>query len=254
MSNLGKSGKIILASSVLSAISIIAVKLTIDLFSMASKPTLEEFVKIRLEQIEEESLTNMTYVRDNIENLIKEQERVMNIKHFGIPYFRFTYRDSLISAISGALYEQNGDTIYFFPTQGMDKKKILAHELGHFYSDKLSEEIGNGNWPLNNKKTQEDDKWKGKKLISEGIAIYFAKKTLKDTTEDIGREIVNFNDYYEGGGIFSFYEVGYHVIRSVLDKYGKKGIEYLIKNPPNKKQLDNIKEYREKCLRGLEKI
>ena len=65
---------------------------------------------------------------------------------------------------------------------------------------------------------------KNRRLISEGVASYFQHKT---------------NEYSN---------IGYKLVKPILDKDFDKGIELLLKNPPEKEDLKDLIKYREKIL------
>lgn len=87
-------------------------------------------------------------------------------------------------------------------------------------------------------------------LIEEGVADYisykgeltWSAKRLND--EDFKEMIENKTDIY-------LYELGFILVKPILDKNFEKGIIELIKNPLNKRDLDDLPRYREKILKKL---
>ena len=216
------------------------------------------------------------YVGSNLSSIIKEQEEKLHIKHFGVPKIAYELTTELESdptiqamrpAIKG-LYLPEEDTIYLMLETGLGKaitpeenltnilakilnagmtysiKDVIDHELGHFYMDKLNESEGKGDWPTI--KTLANNPGSG--LISESIAEYFAKTTNNE--ED------KFNDADWPETIFDWtpndtYDGGCHFVKPIIDKYGQKGIEYLMENPPTLNDFSNIPAYQKRVLENL---
>ena len=200
------------------------------------------------------------YVKNNLVTIMKEQEEKLGIKHFGIPRieykkdivtasydrltdiiclptkFTVTQENSLTNKLSNALTFNSSNEI----------KKDLDHELGHYYVDKLNQSLGLGDWP--NYYSITDEQMLSNRTIGEGIAQYFMIKmnNLPDTFTVIWpKTIDSYTESFCYGG-------GYKLVKPILDKYGKKGIECLIKNPINKEELTNLNKYQNRILRILE--
>lgn len=211
------------------------------IFSLASSYFI---VKDRVEQ------GIQPYVESHIVEIVKEQEERLGIKHFGIPKIVYEQRISLSNGLVGSdkdrifgIYKSKTDEVYLstsylvtpernlvniiateiFATSLIDVKELLDHELGHFYVDKLNENLGKGNW---------SNREAGKKIVVEGISEYF-----RVTLNNGGKQ--NFRDY---GGL--------PLVKPIIDKYGKRGIEHLIKNPPNV-EMEDLLEYQNKVLEAL---
>ena len=199
-------------------------------------------------------------VRREVLEIIKRQEKILGIKHFGEPEISFDEnmpRPNIVAADSSkkpavGVYHPRVNVIW------IDLKRYaqrtLSHELGHFRSDVLSESIGNGNW-RSKERFFFDSFFKnitGERLIDEGIAEYFEKKTMK---ENVGVSLVHkeFKKYLKSFGDEAYYEVGYTLVKPILDKNVDRGIELLIKNPPTKRDLKDILAYRERILGMMEK-
>jgi hypothetical protein len=120
-------------------------------------------------------------------------------------------------------------------------RAILAHELGHAYVNQLSLAIGNGNWPdFSSLEGGPEGLWKsaGLKLVSEGIAEYFSKALggVKDDFSGSEWERIA-NDPYRTTYPDAV-RAGFHFVKPILDKFGERGMIYLIKNPPVVKDMD----------------
>ena len=218
------------------------------------------------------------YIERNLETIIKSQEERLGIRHFGKPKIKYGYsKETIIVTKAGDIreevrqtlavrYHQDEDTIYIpnitaalsltpekslintatwllFLGDGIETKEYLYHELGHFYADKLSESIGNGNWPKEHHLNI--------RLINEGIATYFQNtmNTKKNSFEDLD-SIKIFDD----DDIFKIYHVGYLLVKPVIDKHGKEGIKYLITHPPTEIELKHLQAYQNRVLEALEKL
>lgn len=211
------------------------------------------------------------YVKSHLEEIMKKQEEVLGIKHFGVPEISFdpapsTKRENVFKAMPTiGEYDSKNDKIYLplglaitpeknltnslakFLTLGSTHniKVTLDHELAHFYTDKVNEALGKGDWPeyyeiSPNSTSPEEDKKRSKndnlQIISEGIATYFERKL------NIG--------FVKKPPI---YEKGFRLVRPIIDKHGKKGIEYLITHTPSADKLTDLKTYQKAVLEKLSK-
>ena len=188
--------------------------------------------------------SDYSFIEKDLIDTIDKQEKMLGIKHFGRPKIFF------IPGFSGlaASYDGENNRIYF----RIYHKIILAHELGHFYPDRLSESLGKGDWPV-----YEKFPWgfaegeKGKKIISEGVANYFGVRTFGNTSygNKLKLRVKNFDSYLDSLGTDSFYDVGYFLVKPILDISVRKGVEYLLTNTPTDKELGDILAYKERILR-----
>ena len=214
------------------------------------------------------------YVENNLPKIVKNQEEKLGIKHFGIP--KIVYE--IPPEVKGPLvppgsYDPKKDVIYLpfgnsiTPEENVTNtlatclslgalaniEEVINHELGHFYSDKLYESMGFGlgNWPSYSPDGQLTDDEIGTKLISEGIAGYFEKtinnKEDKFRDSDWPKKREDFRD------IHIIYEGGFHLVKPIIGKHGKRGIEYLILNPPRVEDLENLPAYQSRILSFIEK-
>jgi hypothetical protein len=201
------------------------------------------------------------YAEKNLESIMHEQESKLGIKYPGKPEIKYQTKEKTNKQIRRRIanaspltevlgyYNPYNDTI----TIVLDKiepfeykretKRVLAHELGHFYADKLSEKTSEENWPTLNSA--------GTRLVSEGIAKYF-ERAITGRTDDF-----NDNEYPQGenvqNGGFSdqrvIYEGGGHLVKPIIDKYGKKGINFLIhQSPDSNAALEDVPAYQKRVL------
>ena len=184
------------------------------------------------------------YVESHLEEAMKKQEEVLGIKHIGKPTIVYgchpyhdgvykSYVDTISLEICRAITpEKNISDIlakHLAQREPFDVKSVLDHELGHFYMDKLNESKGNGDYVL----FEGDQDWKGKNLIAEGIATYFERSLNKweDPVAKIKESDIKAVEKMLK--LYNVYEVGYRVVKPIIDGHGTKAIEYLIENPPN---------------------
>ena len=212
------------------------------------------------------------YVENNLTKIIEAQNKKLEIEHFGVPEIQFglyVYPSGKVLNDPGA-YHSGNDKIYMdpkipwtTPNNGFMNfltgffnfgyvapiKPVLDHELGHFYQDKLNESLGMGDFRVDYSSYKT---FLGGKIIAEGIAEYFSKtmNNIEDNFNDSDwpkdHELFTFDDIYDGGA---------HLVKPIIEKYGKDGMEYLIMNPPiTEKELENLPEYRKRCLEDIAMI
>ena len=218
-------------------------------YSLASCSSLEiKKSKFNIDGIDPRTIH---YVTQNLDSIISSQEEDLGIHHFGSPKIIFR---SCVERADRASYNPHTDVmeifvprayVHFIPKR---TEHLIRHELGHFYTDKLSENIGNGDWPRKEKKEID---WIRNRLVAEGVAEYFARKSNgeKDAFEDF--QWPKTPEEFKNGGYSICYDGGFHLVKPVIDRYGKKGIEYLICNPPSAKDLKNLPEYQSRVLKYL---
>lgn len=218
------------------------------------------------------------YTESHLAEIAKEQENKIGIRHFGlprvlyqsnnhIPFMDRTIISTLNGLFGGASYNPETDEIFLpkglrvtpennltnklsnliYFELPMDTKRVLSHELGHYYCDKLNESRGKGNLAPQTEV--------GETLVSEGIAEYFSYITTGD-------DVPKFNDSEwpdkpdNFGKSYRYnrhviYDGGFHLVKPIIDKYGKKGITYLMENPPSEKDLGDVSMYQIKVLKAL---
>jgi hypothetical protein len=202
------------------------------------------------------------YVERNLVKAMKAQEKKLGIKHFGMPKIKYGLSEGDIKDNNLGLYFRDKNTIelrlcsmvtpegtvgdgivgLFNPGDTNDVKPVLDHELGHFYADKLNESLGGGDWPDYSGKS--DAEKVCLKLVSEGIAEYFERSISgeKDNFED-SEWPKKIDDFW---GTRVLYSGGYHLVKPIIDAYGKEGIEYLMKNPPTVGDLKDLPKYQQR--------
>ncbi len=188
-------------------------------------------------------------LNDNIKQIIKQriklQEKILGIEHSREPKFKFVVRNGRdIRGSNLAEYHFDDHTIYL-PIGSVPENSTIDHELGHAYQDEL-----NRNGELNYCFAEFNDKYQtiSMDLVVEGIAEYFSKKLSGESTlfgdEDWPDDLDEWKDC-------DIDEIGYHLVGPVIDKYGKRSIEYLMKHPPRVKDLSDIKSYQSRIMSEL---
>lgn len=221
------------------------------------------------------------YIKKNLDKLILKQEEVLGIDQpghprivFGIPKNIFSFWERANPPASG-MYFSETDTIYLITGNlttneinfentlanivnlgfTMDAERTFYHEMGHYYTDKLSEYYNGRNWPIYTKYMTDLEVIRTK-LVSEGIATYFDNKTTGDEElynkgslkmKDFGGEIDNYKSLSH-----YIYFCGYNLVKPIIDKHGDLGILYLINNPPKAEDLEDLTNYQKKALEFLE--
>ncbi|MBI2583637.1 MAG: hypothetical protein HYW25_03150 [Candidatus Aenigmarchaeota archaeon] len=181
------------------------------------------------------------YVEASATQIMKEQEDAIGISHFGQPEITFElseayrYNPAFRLSVAGA-YDRRNDTIFIslssaetpgHPIRNRVKRilrfgssedvsGVLQHELGHFYADKLCESLG--------------DCHSVQTAVNEGIAEYFSR--------------------FDGSRGNWEYDPYYDLVRPVIERHGRDGIEYLLRNPP---AGSGAIAYQNEALRALAK-
>lgn len=176
------------------------------------------------------------YAEQNLTRIIKEQEQQLGIKYDGIPKIQTGVPEDenykiLKKMLIAGLYDRRTETIYLLPFSAIWPEKTLKHELGHFYLYRLAKKIGADNWFT-------EDYPKDRRIISEGVAEWFAMNSHEG------------NDSFCSGEV---YHKGYNLVKPLLELYSEKGIEYLIRNPLQPEDLENLEGYQKRALDKLGK-
>jgi len=211
--------------------------------------------------------------------IMRFQEKKLGASYRNIPYLRFESlfrsNSSGSSAELDGMYVSSEGTIYLnkfyercsvppMPKQADDLKglmvmgyslevercgpanirAILAHELGHDYTNQFSQSIGRGTWPPkpdNFAGSNTPYKWRevGIRLVSEGVAEYFWK-TLVGEKDDFSDS--EWREMTGNPAVSTTYpyitRAGFHFVKPIIDKFGERGLKYLITNCPVVEKLD----------------
>ncbi len=217
-----------------------------------------------------ESTVNKNYQAD-----ISEIYNFYNIKR-EIPKYGFKSKNiqNICFDCTGAVYKENSDSIYFYSTcspeifqryveyHNKDKKEIeeyfterihhyIKHEAAHAFYYLLGKEMGEDylfSVKRNNTSILYDIQHS---LVEEGVADYIAYKGELTPSAKL-KEDKDFKKMIEEESDLYLYDLGFILVKPILDKDFNKGIIELIKNPLSKKDLSDLPEYRNKILKKLE--
>lgn len=212
------------------------------------------------------------YVRENLEQLIQEQEKTLGIIYpADRPTIQYTLPEEQRLVGLLGLYRDGKDTMYL-PSGILTKpewdfddfiatiatfnntanvRRVVDHELAHFYCDKIKEKVFQNNYPIFYYCLSDEERM-GHILINEGIAEYVENKMNGEDEEPL-----SFQDW--PSDVFQFtskeiYQGGYALVKPIIDQHGKKGIQFLLFNPPTPKELFTPKKYQERILTGIAKL
>ena len=210
-----------------------------------------------------------TYVRKNLLYFIKAQEDELHIEHFGVPHVEFLPIEEIKHPSHFGEYEEENNTISFvesfaitpkptmvnffiklaYPSEIMyDLERATHHELGHFYTDSLSEHLTGNNWPgFSTEITVREEICL--KVLAEGTAEYFERKMKDDTIKYYPVDhFLDFETMIKHQKKF-FYEGGFQIVGPIIDAYGITGITYIIQHTP--KTIQELRTYQQKALEDL---
>lgn len=233
------------------------------------RPDVVNYLKPRLEQ------SIQPYVNKHLDEIMKEQEEKLGLKYSEKPTIAYTLPEQYqaienVNPRFAACYDIADNTIYisthhkitpeitlnnllakiFASDVFLDVKKVVQHELGHYYADKLNEEQSRGNWPTFKRAPENLEELEARirtELISEGIAEYFKNKTRNEEPQI---EHWYSNPYAMLEPVIT-YTQGYCLVKPVIELYKRKGIEYLMMNPPRVDELKNPVDYPLRMIREI---
>ena len=212
------------------------------------------------------------YVQENLEQLIQEQEKTLGITYpADRPTIHYTLPEEYKLVGMLGLYRGENDSIYlpsgiltnpkwdfsdFMVTiatfnNTYNVKRSVDHELAHFYCDKVKERVfQNKSPPFSFYFT--DEERVSQLLVNEGIAEYVENKMNGEDEKPFSfqnwpSDLTQFTnkDVYQGG---------YTIVKPIIDRYGEKGIQFLLFNPPTPKELFTPKLYQERMLTSIAKL
>lgn len=152
-------------------------------------------------------------------------------------FWTYAHKDSFINWLKG------------FHKWSSHTRPILSHELGHYYADQLSLRTGHGHWPQLEKKDLSDTELFGLTLVSEGMAVYF-NRAINGGDDAFTDEMYPKKPDWSG---WVDYDGGYHLIKPILDRYGERGMIYIMTHPPNSHDIALLPQYRANVLAALGK-
>ena len=214
------------------------------------------------------------YVQENLEQVIQKQKEKIGINYpTERPKIVYTFPERYIGRGNIGLYNDQQDTIYL--PSGLlthpkwdfsdliavittlnhtaNVKRVLDHELTHFYCDKLKERVLGRYYLLaQNHLLFSEEELLADKLINEGIAEY-----VENSMNGEDKKKFNFQEWpleIEQFTNDTIYRGGYALIKPIIDQYKEKGIQFLLFNPPTEKELLAPQEYQKRTLKDLAKL
>ncbi|MEK6841983.1 MAG: hypothetical protein AABX91_02425 [Nanoarchaeota archaeon] len=196
---------------------------------------------------------------DEMEEMVRDvrekQKGLMNLQSFGEPKMTF----NPVFGIFGRKRFPRGSYSHFFDMiwvnrNDADKEGVVAHETGHEYHSKVTQNLGLRN---NLYKNVLSNFTITREIVSEGIAEYFeailksntkspvmsSERLEKKSLKDYEKEFKHPNCYYE---------VGFRLVKPILDVNVDRGIEALARNPLTEKDLEDLISYQQRVLRIVE--
>ena len=214
-------------------------------------------------------------IRRSFERIADLQEKRFGIKHPELPKVIFRPKEDKIPKSKIGLYYTSSNEVWV----KKNEDGYIAHELAHELANKLSQSLGRGTWPPKSLDGffYKILKWwglydgeEGTKLVSEGIATYFERGTFRDPKvlfyapndsfwfhlkkqENGSHDLAYTNvERYLRETRAGEYDLGYALVRPILNKDLEEGIELLMKNPPTNKDFRDLLAYRDRILRMME--
>ena len=213
------------------------------------------------------------YVQENLEQIIEKQEEKLGITYpLERPKIEYIFPGKKIHLGVMGLYDDGEDTIYlpsglltrpewnfddFVATiatfnNTADAKRTLDHELAHFYFDKIKEISLGEDYYIFQPWGFSPEEHIADRLINEGIAKY-----VENVMNGEDKEPFDLQKWPSETKQFSndvIYRGGYALVKPIINQYGKKGIHFLLFNPPMPKELFAPKEYQERVFANLAKL
>ncbi|MEK6909638.1 MAG: hypothetical protein AABW61_01015 [Candidatus Aenigmatarchaeota archaeon] len=227
------------------------------------------------------------FLEANVVALMKEQERKLGVKFTSIPKFEFMYPLTTSERNFAAEYDNNGDVIKISPasvlvgnesflerilnklTLGQERelRQSLHHDLSHAYLEqrRRAMEKDGKHAPKIKSGSKITPVGMGSafafKLLEEGIATYierlmsdddrsFNSLDAKDYLDEIARA-AKITDWSNVNLTYA-YGPGFQLVKPIIDRYGSRGIDFLLLNPPKVNNLSNLKQYQSEVMDALE--
>lgn len=199
------------------------------------------------------------YVEEHLEEIINAQEQELGIEYTERPVLRYRLPDdeiNLLDTFAGkaslGIYNPDEEVIYLrsgvLATPGFnisdffaqcftigrvtDTLPIISHELVHFYTDKRWEELTGMDWGSARDEIKKNPSLiKGFGVVVEGIATYVQKR-------------VHPNEDFQN---VPAYEAARDFVAPLIDRFGGRGIDYLLLHIPTEQELNSPRGYYKKA-------
>lgn len=211
------------------------------------------------------------FVDKHLSQIISSQENEIGIKYPGLPEISYGKLPNRVSS-----YFPDEDTIYlstdevYFLTPDTDKdswswhlfkgrfsvhlEHTLHHELAHYYVDKIMER-------LETRSSEQSDQESAiaflsnnlmNRLIHEGIADYIQDRMWADKKKVLDLDDVKITPGFLESQVSDFYTTALRLTKPIIDKFGSRGINYLVYHSFDGKNLLNLISFQKKAMLDLE--
>ncbi len=209
------------------------------------------------------------YVETSIDTIISDQEEELGIKYRGKPEFGYqlpeaeeliTQVDKFLGKTLG-LYYSNEKVIYLrsgiltLPDTNIEDVlatiftwgrtsaalPVISHELAHYYTDRRGEELtGLEGWQRAMMvKMYDPEQQDALDVVEEGIATYIQNR-------------VHPHEDWERSDLTDKYAEGFDFVKPIIDRFGSRGIDYLIVNIPSPREIASPEIYQRRAITKLE--
>ena len=218
-----------------------------------------------------QSTVNKYYASD-----IKEIYDFYNIKK-DLPKYGFKPKEEGYFCIEceGSIYKEGVDSIYFYSgcskdtferyrkssEKGIEKVKddltnrvhhYIQHEAAHSFYYELGKKLGE-NYLFNIKPDSIISQLESiqSRLVEEGVADYMSYKGELSNYAKTNLTDKNFEEMIKKESDYNLYELGFILVKPILDLNFEKGILELIKHPLTKEDLNDLPGYRAKRIENI---
>lgn len=106
--------------------------------------------------------------------------------------------------------------------------RLIDHELVHMYANQMSLRILKRIWPDTILLTTSENFCRN--MLSEGVAVYYTNLARGDTANSIEWLPTSSSDIIWLDSKSIIYQGGYYLVKPILDKFGERGLLYIIQN------------------------
>ncbi len=144
-------------------------------------------------------------------------------------------------------YDESTNTIYINCNLVKPEKfrRLISHELGHAHNAHFIHRRAGITLTDYRRKA---DRILSHAFVDEGIAEYFSFEFLQNHDD---RDIQHIWPSNPADLLGKQHELGYHLVKPIITKLQKKGIELMVLHPPTQKELENPSLYQEKILEHI---
>ena len=199
-----------------------------------------------------------------VDQRISEQERRLGLHYEKKPKIglRLSDKNVLFSVNAyktmGGIYAPDNDSISFsFETLHPNDNtivKLVDHELAHsYFFNKFGEMPADTN-SLFYSSRGSPARMIRNEIIREGFAFYVENKMSNTPDKFKDSEWPNsINNFFVNDKKYRYYQYdgGAHLLKPILDRFGNRGLEYVINNLPEKSDLISLPRYQRRIIEIL---